>query len=297
MRILYWVFAGALVLLLGTGLTVVGIVLHRTPGRYLDAAGVSLYYTDEGQGEPVLLLHGFAVNSDLNWRLPGITAVLARQFRVIALDLRGHGLSDKPHSTDQYGLEMVKDVPRLLDHLHIEKVHLVGYSLGGFIALKAAALYPQRLRDLTLIGAGWERRENSAFLHALDDFADALKAGRAIGPLIARLGPGHPPVGLAHTVVNRIMTGFFSDKQALADLIRSLPALTLSEQDLRSLAMPVCAIIGTRDPLRSSAEALQGRVPDFTLVLLAGAGHITAAGRSETRRVLVNFLHKGQCKY
>jgi pimeloyl-ACP methyl ester carboxylesterase len=297
MRTLYRVFTGALIVLLGAGLAAVGVITHRVEGHYLDAAGVRLQYTDEGQGEPVLLLHGFAVNSDLNWRLPGITAALARQFRVIALDLRGHGLSGKPHASGEYGLEMVRDVPRLLDHLQLEKAHLVGYSLGGFVALKAASLYPRRLRDLTLIGAGWEGPENSAFLHALDEFADALEAGRAIGPLIARLGPGQPSPGLLHTALNKVMTGFFSDKAALAALTRSLPALTLTEQDLRSVSVPVCGIVGSRDPLRASAEAMRGQVPDFTLVLLEGAGHITAAGRSETRKVLENFLTTGQCRY
>lgn len=297
MQFLYWASAAGLILLIGAGFALVRVFTHRTHGYYLDAAGVRLHYTVEGHGEPVLLLHGFAVNSDLNWRLPGITAMLARRFRVIALDLRGHGLSDKPHTPSQYGLEMVRDVPRVLEHLKLEKAHLVGYSLGGFIALKAAALYPRRLCDLTLVGAGWEEPGNSAFLHALDEFADALESGRAIGPLMARLGPGHPPTSLLHTALTRMMTGLFSDKKSLAALIRTLPALTLTEQNIQSLSVPVCAIVGTRDPLRTSAEALRARVPDLTLVLLEGADHVTAAGRRETRRVLDNFLGKAPCGY
>ena len=296
MSTLYWLVIGVLLVLLTAALAAVGVITHRVEGHYLDAAGVRLHYTDEGQGEPVLLLHGYAVNSDLNWRLPGISTALARQFRVISLDLRGHGLSGKPHTPDQYGLEMVRDVPRLLDHLQIQKVHLVGYSLGGFIALKAAVLYPRRLRDLTLIGAGWEPPENSAFMHALDEFADALEAGRAIGPLIARLGPGHPSPGLLHTALNKVMTGFFSDKQAMAALNRSLPVLTLTEQEIRSVSVPVCAIVGSQDPLKSSAEAMQGYVSDFTLVVVPGAGHITTAARPQTRETLEKFLKTGQCR-
>ena len=113
------------------------VVTKRVEGAYFTSRGVTLHYTDEGRGPPVVLLHGFAVNSDLNWRLPGITADLAQDHRVISLDLRGHGLSDKPHLSEGYGLEMAVDVVALLDHLQIDRAQLVGYSLGGFIALKA----------------------------------------------------------------------------------------------------------------------------------------------------------------
>lgn len=72
-------------------------ITHRVEGRCFDSNGVCLRYTVEGEGESVVLLHGFAVNADINWRLPGITQALAKEFRVIAMDLRGPGLSGKPH--------------------------------------------------------------------------------------------------------------------------------------------------------------------------------------------------------
>ena len=146
------------VLILGAGAIAFPLwrILHRTPGQLFDSSGVDLYYTVSGSGEPVVLLHGFAVQSDLNWRLPGVTRALARDFQVIALDLRGHGRSGKPYEPEQYGLEMAKDVVRLLDHLGIERAHVVGYSLGGFIALKLAMLHPERIISLSALGAGRE---------------------------------------------------------------------------------------------------------------------------------------------
>jgi pimeloyl-ACP methyl ester carboxylesterase len=130
------------------------LATRRVCGQWLDADGVRLHYTDEGAATPVVLLHGFAVNADLNWRPPGITAALVRGFRVIALDLRGHGLSDKPHDPGRYGMEMLEDIPRLLDHPGIERAHVVGYSLGGIITLKLAATHPERLLSAAVLGAG-----------------------------------------------------------------------------------------------------------------------------------------------
>ena len=118
---------------------------NRVVGKFFESDGVRLHYTDEGAGEPVILIHGFATNADLNWRVPGITQALAEDYRAIALDVRGHGLSDKPHGVDQYGTKMVNDVIRLMDHLEIEKAHVVGYSMGGFITLKLITMYPDRI--------------------------------------------------------------------------------------------------------------------------------------------------------
>jgi pimeloyl-ACP methyl ester carboxylesterase len=128
-------------LALGVAIAVSGLALlvacaawwitDRVEGHYFESGGVRLHFTDEGSGPPVVLLHGFAVNADLNWRLPGVTQALTPEFRVISLDLRGHGLSGKPHEPEQYGRLMADDVIALLDHLGIEKAHVVGYSLGG----------------------------------------------------------------------------------------------------------------------------------------------------------------------
>ena len=72
-------------------------ITKRVVGQFFDSNGVKIHYTVEGKGEPVILVHGFAANADANWRVPGITEALAKEYQVICLDNRGHGLSDKPH--------------------------------------------------------------------------------------------------------------------------------------------------------------------------------------------------------
>ncbi len=213
---------------------------------------------------------------------------------MITLDLRGHGLSGKPHSSDAYGLELVHDVPRLLDHLGIQQAHLVGYSLGGFIALKAADRHAPRLRSVAVLGAGWERPDDEALFHALARCGQALVAGHAIPPL----GPAQAKPGLAYTWLNKLFTAFIVDQRALGALVHSLHDLTLSEESLRALAPPLCAIIGERDYLRPGAERLIGRVPTLEFHLLQGAGHLSLAWRSEMHQILEDFLRRrGKATY
>ena len=93
--------------------------------NYFDAGGVRLRYVEQGKGDPVVLVHGFTNTADI-WWASGIAQDLARDHRVIALDLRGHGKSDKPHDPAKYGREMGLDIVRLLDHLGIRRAHVVG---------------------------------------------------------------------------------------------------------------------------------------------------------------------------
>src|SRR5258708_1666760 len=138
-----------------------------------DSKGVKIQYTIEGQGEPVVLIHGLHSSAQMNWRLPGTIKLLAESYQVIALDLRGHGHSGKPEKESDYGPEMAEDVVRLLDHLKIEKAHIVGYSMGGLIAMKLAVEHPERVKSMVLGGMGW-LREGSG----LQDFWSRLPGDR-----------------------------------------------------------------------------------------------------------------------
>ena len=91
-------FVVGLVLIIGI---LIAIVLHRVPGQYLDVDGLKLYYRVEGEGVPVVLVHGYAAHADLNWRLPGVIRALRRKYQVITFDVRGHGLTDRPHEADR----------------------------------------------------------------------------------------------------------------------------------------------------------------------------------------------------
>jgi pimeloyl-ACP methyl ester carboxylesterase len=123
--------------------------------RYINVDGVRIHFIDKGRGEPVLLIHGYTGSIE-SWRQRGvIDRLLVAGYRVVAYDNRGHGLSGKPHDSEAYGLQMIEDARRLLDHLNISRAHVVGYSMGGRLANKFREMYPSRFLTVTLGGFGW----------------------------------------------------------------------------------------------------------------------------------------------
>ena len=259
-------------------------------GNTFDSNGVRIHYSIEGEGPPVVLLHGFAVNADLNWRISGMTKKLVEAgFRVILVDLRGHGASEPAES---YGIEMGLDVIRLLDHLEIERAHVVGYSLGGVITLKIAASHPDRLLTASPLGSGWENAENSMFLGAIDEISDALESGRGVGPLAQHLGDDRTDPSALHNFWVRFMTSFLNDGPALAGVVRGLPELTVLEDELGNIAIPMCSIVGARDPMRVGSEALIGRVLDVEVLVIEGADHIKTTSHPKTSSTLIEFLER-----
>ena len=114
--------------------------------------GVKLHYWSVGTGgTPVVLLHGFSGSADM-WLLNGVAAALRGRHRVLALDCRGHGLSDKPHDPMKYGLQIADDVVELLDHEGYERAHVHGFSLGGWILARLLARHPERVATAAFVG-------------------------------------------------------------------------------------------------------------------------------------------------
>jgi pimeloyl-ACP methyl ester carboxylesterase len=264
----------------------------RAQDKYFDSAGVKIRYTDQGQGEPVLLIHGFGANLDLQWALPGLIKELAKDYRVIAFDCRGHGKSGKPHDPKQYGKEMAEDAVRLLDHLHIPKAHVVGYSMGAMITAKLLVLHPDRLLSATLGGAGPIRNDQRQAQFA-DKLAESLEQGKGIGPLIEALTPVGKPKPSAEQLktVNQLFTGF-NDTKALAAVVRGWKDLAVSDAELKANRVPTLALIGETDPLKQGVDDLKGRLADLQTAVIPGADHMTAFTEPDFLRALRSFLAK-----
>jgi pimeloyl-ACP methyl ester carboxylesterase len=243
--------------------------------QYFDSDGVKIHYIIEGEGEPVVLIHGFTASIPVQWQLPGIVSKLSQDYKVIALDNRGHGRSDKPRDPQQYGAEMVEDVIRLLDHLKIEKAHIVGYSMGGFMTGYLISKYPDRVLSATLGGAGWSQKDDPR-LAFIDDLAASLESGKGIGPLIVQLTPPDSPKPTEEQIsaINQMLM-LTNDSKALAACIRGIKGLAVAEESLKKNQVPTLAIIGARDPLKTGVDEMAERMTNLKVRVIDGADHMT----------------------
>ena len=264
---------------------------QRPADQFFDSDGVRIHYIEQGEGEPVLLIHGFTANIQLQWVGPGVFPRLAKEFRVIALDNRGHGRSGKPHDPADYGVKMVEDSVRLLDHLKIDRAHIVGYSMGGFITNKLLSLHPERVITATLGGAGWSREGDKRF-EVMDQLADSLDAGTGIAPLLKFLTPeGSPPLSDEQIKTYNQMVLILNDPKALAAVVRGMKGLMIPEDKLLANTRPVLALIGSKDPLKAGVDELEKvKMPNLTVDVIDGADHMDAFGRPEFIEGLEKFL-------
>jgi pimeloyl-ACP methyl ester carboxylesterase len=270
-----------------------GLFLVANIGRaeegYFNSNGVKIHYVVEGKGEPVVLVHGFTVNAHLLWGMSGIIKALAKDYRVIALDVRGHGKSDKPTDTKQYGVEMVEDVVRLLDHLHIKKAHVVGYSMGAFITGKLLATHPDRLLSATL-GGGGVIPEGIKLPPFVDKLADSLDKGEGIGPLLVALTPpGQPkPSKMELQLVNRTLIG--NRSKALAAVVRSWKTLAVNKEKLKANKVPVLAMVGSDDPFKEAITLIKDDLANLQVVVIKGGDHMNTFLKPQFLPVLRKFL-------
>jgi pimeloyl-ACP methyl ester carboxylesterase len=281
----------ALVLIAAAARPVLGAPQHG----FFQSKGVKIHYVMAGTGEPVVLVHGFAASAYANWLLPGIFDELSKHFHVVALDNRGHGGSEKPHEVDKYGTEMVEDVVRLMDHLKIEKAHVVGYSMGAFITNKLLTTHPERVLTATLGGAGWGREDDDRTV--LEALARSLEEGKGIIPLMRALQPPGGAVPTDDELKGRSdLVMSLNDQKALAACARGMVKLAVPRAPLEQNTIPVLAIIGEKDPLKKGVDAMDGVMKNLKVVVVAGGDHLSTFRSSEFQRTLGEFLEAHPAK-
>src|SRR5580658_6333346 len=131
--------------------------------------GVRIHWMEAGEGTPVVLLHGYTSCCDAGWFVNGVAQELARDHRVIGIDARGHGRSEKPHDPAKYdGDRMPADVIEVLDHLGVAKAHFHGYSMGGGIVAHLLARHPGRFITASFGGSGVREEDEALAKQAAD---------------------------------------------------------------------------------------------------------------------------------
>lgn len=257
---------------------------------YFNSGDTPIRYLVDGSGKPVVLIHGITRTADLDWVETGVFRALSAHFRVIALDNRGHGKSGKPHSAEEYGTKMLRDILGLLDHLQIERVHLVGYSMGGRMALKMMTLWPERIKSVVLIGSGGVLEERDlAVFHQL---ADSLEAGTGATPLLRAIWP-EGPNSLSDEQVEAIDQQVLAanDRRAMAAVARGFRQWKVAEASLRASRVPVLALVGSRDPALSAVWRLKSRLDPLQIQVIEGADHVGVMRRPELVETLKEFIN------
>jgi pimeloyl-ACP methyl ester carboxylesterase len=238
---------------------------------------VEIAFLDEGEGEPIVLIHGFASNKEVNWVAPGWVTTLRRVGRrVVALDNRGHGQSTKLYEPAAYhSAIMAQDVRALLDHLALPRADVMGYSMGARIAAFLALAYPQRVRAVVLGGLGIHLVEGVGLPETI---ALALEA-----PTRAEVTD---PTGF---MFRSFAEQTKSDLRALAACMRG-SRQTLSAAEVGRITAPLLVAVGGKDRIAGSPQALAALIPGARALEIPGRDHMLAVGDRAFKQGVLEFL-------
>jgi pimeloyl-ACP methyl ester carboxylesterase len=239
---------------------------------------VEIAYLDVGEGDPVVLVHGFASNKETNWVNPNWVGTLTRAgFRVLALDNRGHGASSKLYdASDYHSAKMADDVRALLDHLRLERADVMGYSMGARIAAFLAVDHPERVRSVILGGLGIRLVDGVGLSESI---ADALEV-----PLLADVADPTARTFRAFAEQTK------SDLKALAACIRGSRQV-LSKEQVAGIRVPVLVAVGTKDDVAGSAQELAALIPGARALDIPGRDHMLAVGDRAYKDGVLDFLN------
>src|SRR5215831_10646205 len=240
---------------------------------------VEIAYLDEGEGEPIVLIHGFASTKEVNWLLTGWFATLTKTGRrAIALDNRGHGASTKLYDpADYHSAIMAEDVRALLDHLEIERSDLMGYSMGSRIAAFLSVAHPARVRSAIFGGLGIRLVDGVGLPESI---AEALEA---------------PSLRDVQDQTGHMFRSFAeqtrSDLRALAACIRG-SRQTMSRADAAGIRTAVLVAVGTKDQVAGNGHELAALIPGAQVLDIPGRDHMLAVGDKVYKAGVIDFLNQ-----
>jgi len=256
--------------------------------------GVKIYYEIEGEGPPVVLIHGFALNLENNWKATNWVKALKVNYRLILLDCRGHGKSDKPHDDSYYGQKMEDDIIKLLEHLSIEKANFFGYSMGSYILFRLLLTKPEIVISAILGG----------FIFTLDykefskDNKRAIEMTKQIIEAFKAEGVKHVKDPLARTFRQAMGSGN-NDVLALAaaqagtlkewsEIMNSLDQI---RDSLKNTKVPIMTVVGSNEVLKGDKTLIAQLVPDACHFQIQGKSHLTLVRDPKFHMVVKAFLN------
>ncbi len=242
-----------------------------------NCAGVEIAFVDEGAGSPVLLIHGFASNHRVNWVGTGWTKFLRDAgYRVIALDNRGHGESEKLYDPSHYSASiMADDAAHLIEHLGLGQVAVMGYSMGARIAAFLTMQRPDLVSRAVFAGLAERMVTGVAG-------SDAIALGLEAADIRDVTDPGARSFRIFAEQTK-------SDLKALAACIRS-SRVKIKAEALAAIKVPVLVVAGEADDVAGAVQPLVDMIPSAKGVVLPGRNHMNAVGDKGYKLAVLGFL-------
>ena len=248
---------------------------------HFQSDGLSIAYLDTPAagppGEPVLLIHGFASSSRVNWLDTSWVSTLTKAgYRVIAIDNRGHGDSDKPHDSEPYCAPlMAEDARRLLDHLRIARAHVMGYSMGARITAFLALAHPDRVQTAIFGGLG----------------INMIRGVGGARPIAAAL-----LAASIEDVTNATARTFRAFAEQTNSDLKALAACILASREkisaeaIATLSLPILVAVGSEDVIGGPAAELAALIPGADAFVIEGRDHMKAVGDRTYKAKVLEFL-------
>lgn len=255
---------------------------------YFDNEGVKIYYEIEGAGPDLFMIHGFAADIEINWRQTNWIETLKGKNRLILMDCRGHGKSDKPTDPAQYGIKMIEDITRLMDHLSIEKANFFGYSMGSRLTLNLLLREPQRVNCAILGGFVLPSPSNEQTTLRYDSVIDAFKA-ESIDQVKDDVGREFrlfaEATGADLNALAAAMTSFLQESE------ERVATRARIEAALKRISVPVMTVVGSDDFLPGDKTLIAKLVPGACHFQIQGRDHLTVVPDPKFHMVVKAFLN------
>jgi len=255
---------------------------------YFDNEGIKIYYEIEGTGPDLFMIHGFAENIKINWKLTNWVKILKDENRLILLDCRGHGKSDKPTDSAQYGPKMREDISKLMDHLSVKKANFFGYSMGAWITWNLLLNEPKRINCAILGGFILPSLSDKQTIFHHEAIINAFKA--------ENLEQVKDPIGREF---RRFAETTGADLNALAAVMTSriptsdqiIAALTPLEATLKRISVPILTVLGSDDFVPGDKTLIANLVPGACHFQIQGKDHQTVVADPKFHMIVRAFLN------
>jgi len=252
---------------------------------YFNNEGVNIYYEIEGTGPDLVMIHGFASNIDDNWRATNWINTLKDKNRLILMDCRGHGKSDKPTNPAQYGLKMMEDIIKLLDHLSIGKASLFGYSMGSRLTLNVLLHEPKRVKSAILGGFALSDEPTTFIYETIIKALKAENVKQIKNPIAQEFRRFAESRSGNLDALAAVMSAYVQQPD---DMFTSKAKI---KKNLRKISVPLLTVVGSDDFIRGDKALFAKLVPNACHFQIQGRDHLTVVPDPKFHMIVKAFLN------